>query len=136
MSNFIHLNCHSEYSIVDGILRIKPFVERVAKLGMQAAALTDQSNLFAMVKFYKAALLAGIKPIIGCDVWLDNGEQRLTLLCQNNIGLHNLMQLISKSYNNWQNNRRHALIMDKQKTYSLLSIQFFVKGDRKDLHLP
>ena len=105
MSNFIHLNCHSEYSIVDGILRIKPFVERVAKLGMQAAALTDQSNLFAMVKFYKAAILAGIKPIIGCDVWLDNGEQRLTLLCQNNIGLHNLMQLISKSYNNWQNNK-------------------------------
>jgi DNA polymerase-3 subunit alpha len=105
MSNFVHLNCHSEYSIVDGILRIKPFVERVAKFGMQAVALTDQSNLFAMVKFYKAAIAAGVKPIIGCDVWLDHGEQRLTLLCQDNTGLHNLMRLISKSYNNWQSGK-------------------------------
>lgn len=101
-SNFVHLNCHSEYSIIDGILRIKPFLEKVQHLGMQSVALTDQSNLFAMVKFYKAAINMGIKPIIGCDIWLDHGEQRLTLLCQDNTGLHNLMKLVSQSYKNWQ----------------------------------
>ena len=63
---------------------------------MESVALTDQSNLFGMVKFYKAAVSIGIKPIIGCDIWLGNGEQRLTLLCQNNTGLNNLMKLISK----------------------------------------
>ncbi len=105
MSNFVHLNCHSEYSIVDGILRIKPFIEKIRKQGMESVALTDQSNLFGMVKFYKAAVSIGIKPIIGCDIWLGNGEQRLTLLCQNNTGLNNLMKLISKSYNNWCNHK-------------------------------
>jgi DNA polymerase-3 subunit alpha len=108
MSKFVHLNCHSEYSITDGILRLKQFISKVKKLGMQSVALTDQSNLFAMVKFYKTALSMGIKPIIGCDVWLaDNNEhsERLTLLCQNNLGLNNLMLLISKSYNNWHNGK-------------------------------
>lgn len=103
--NFVHLNCHSEYSIVDGILRIKPFLERVRQLGMQSVALTDQSNLFAMVKFYKAAISLGIKPIIGCDIWLDHADQRLTLLCQNYDGLQNLMKLVSKSYKNWQQSK-------------------------------
>lgn len=101
-TSFVHLNCHSEYSIVDGILRIRPFLEQVKHLGMQSVALTDQSNLFAMVKFYKAAIAIGIKPIIGCDIWLDHGDQRLTLLCQNQEGLQNLMKIVSQSYKNWQ----------------------------------
>ncbi len=108
MSQFVHLNCHSEYSIVDGILRLKPFIAKIAKFGMQAVALTDQSNLFGIIKFYKTAISMGVKPIIGCDVWLSNNNEyseRLTLLCQNNIGLKNLILLISKSYNNWNNNR-------------------------------
>ena len=97
MSQFVHLNCHSEYSIVDGILRLKPLIGKVAKFGMQAVALTDQSNLFGIVKFYKTAISMGVKPIIGCDVWLSNNNEyseRLTLLCQNNIGLKNLILLI------------------------------------------
>lgn len=110
MSNFIHLNCHSEYSIIDGMLRLKPWISKVVACGMHSIALTDQSNLFGMVKFYKTAISMGVKPIIGCDVWLKPDEQgshseRLTLLCQNNIGLQNLMLLVSKSYNNWQNNK-------------------------------
>ena len=108
MHKFVHLNCHSEYSIIDGILRLKSFLTKIAKFGMHSVALTDQSNLFGMMKFYKTAISMKIKPIIGCDVWLtdnEHNEQRLTLLCQNNIGLKNLMQLISKSYNNWQNNK-------------------------------
>ena len=72
---FIHLHCHSEYSLVDGILRIKPWMQAVKSNNMQAIAITDQANLFAMVKFYKAAIAAGIKPIIGCDLWLENKQQ-------------------------------------------------------------
>lgn len=108
MSNFVHLNCHSEYSIIDGILRIKPFINKIAKFNMPAVALTDQSNLFAMVKFYKLAISMSIKPIIGSDLWVMNAHQnisRITMLCQNNLGLKNLILLISKSYNNWQNDK-------------------------------
>lgn len=65
---FIHLRNHTEYSLVDGIIRVKPLVKRVAELAMPAIGVTDQSNLFATVKFYRAALAAGIKPIIGADV--------------------------------------------------------------------
>jgi DNA polymerase-3 subunit alpha len=118
--NFVHLNCHTEYSIIDGILQIKPLIEQVIKFGMHSVAITDQSNLFGAIKFYKAAIAKGVKPIIGCDIWvksdssissnhLDRPENnhiyRLTLLCQNNLGLKNLMKLISKSYNNWQQDK-------------------------------
>ena len=101
--SFIHLQCHSEYSLVDGLLRIKPWIKKAVELGMPAIALTDQANLFAMIKFYREALANGIKPIIGCDIWLEN-EQNPTqpfqaiLLCQNNTGYNNLTNLISKSY--------------------------------------
>lgn len=102
-TNFIHLNLHTEYSIVDGLIDIKNLVKTVADVGMPAVAMTDQCNLFAMVKFYKAALAAGVKPIIGADMWLHNAQDgkkpfRLVLLCQNQIGYKNLTQLISKAY--------------------------------------
>lgn len=105
----IHLNCHSEYSIIDGILRIKPLLRQIKKFEMEAVAITDQSNLFAMVKFYKAAISIGIKPIIGCDLYLQSQHAiyrpaRATFLCQNTQGLNNLMILISRSYNNWHVN--------------------------------
>lgn len=116
---YVHLNCHSEYSIIDGILRLKPFIAKIKKFGMHSVALTDQSNLFAMIKFYKIAINMGIKPIIGSDIWFkssnhfvsssidnkNNNYYRLTLLCQNELGLNNLMQLISRSYNNWEDNK-------------------------------
>lgn len=100
---FIHLRIHSEYSLIDGIVQIKPLIEEVIKNNMPAVALTDQSNLFAVVKFYQAALSAGIKPIIGADCWLANDKQakqpsRMTLFCQNNQGYKNLLQLISRSF--------------------------------------
>jgi DNA polymerase-3 subunit alpha len=101
--SFIHLRIHTEYSLSDGIVQIKPLVAQAAKLGMPAVAITDQSNLFAAVKFYQAANNAGIKPIIGCDFWLENNAQpdqpyRLSVLCQNNQGYKNLLKLISQSY--------------------------------------
>jgi DNA polymerase-3 subunit alpha len=100
---FIHLRVHTEYSLVDGVVRVKPLMKQLAKKQMPAVALTDQGNLFAMVKFYKAALAAGIKPIIGVDAWVSDGDSqtqpyRMLLLCQNGDGYLNLSQLISKSY--------------------------------------
>ena len=100
---FVHLRVHSEYSLVDGVVRIKPLVKVVAEAGMPAVAVTDQGNLFAMVKFYRAALGAGVKPIVGVDLWLRNEEDankpsRLVLLVQNGEGYRNLTQLVSRSY--------------------------------------
>ncbi len=100
---FVHLHLHTEYSLVDGIVRIKPLVQAVADAGMPAVAVTDQSNLFAMVKFYRAAMAAGVKPIVGVDLWLRNPDNtgqpwRLVLLCQDREGYRNLTELVSRSY--------------------------------------
>ncbi|VAW57233.1 DNA polymerase III alpha subunit [hydrothermal vent metagenome] len=105
---FIHLRIHSEYSLVDGVVRIKPLVKILADQNVPAVALTDQSNLFAMVKFYRAAMSMGIKPIVGVDVWVksekvNEAPSRLVLLCQNNEGYLNVTRLISKGYLEGQN---------------------------------
>jgi DNA polymerase-3 subunit alpha len=101
--DFVHLQCHTEFSLVDGILRIEELVAKVAADGAIALAISDQSNLFAMVKFYQASLAIGLKPIIACDLWIENLQQveqptRAIFLCQNNQGYKNLTQLITKSY--------------------------------------
>ena len=108
---FVHLRVHTEYSLVDGIVRIKPLVKAVADANMPAVAVTDQSNLFAMVKFYRAAMAAGVKPIIGVDTWILNPEQlskptRLVLLCKDRRGYLNLSALISRSYLEGQHQSR------------------------------
>jgi len=100
---FIHLRVHTEYSLVDSMVRVKPLMSALAADHMPAAALTDQSNLFAMVKFTRAALAAGIKPIIGVDLWVRQEDEqglpyRMVLLCKNREGYLNLSQLISRSY--------------------------------------
>ncbi|TAJ17657.1 MAG: PHP domain-containing protein, partial [Rugosibacter sp.] len=69
---FIHLRLHSEYSISDGITRLDEVIARAAADRQPALALTDLANLFGMVKFYSAARSQGVKPIIGCDVWIDD----------------------------------------------------------------
>ena len=104
---FVHLHLHTEFSLVDGIVRVKPLIKAVAGMDMPAVAVTDQSNLFCMVKLYKSALSAGIKPIIGVDIWLENTKEsgkpfRLLLLCQNNQGYKNLTRLVSRSYQHGQ----------------------------------
>ncbi|HUM91631.1 MAG TPA: DNA polymerase III subunit alpha, partial [Candidatus Competibacter sp.] len=98
--SFVHLRVHTEYSLVDGLIRIKGLVKRVAEAGMPAVAVTDMGNLFALIKFYKAALGVGVKPIVGAEVWVRRGEEptRLVLLCQNLTGYHNLTRLVSRSY--------------------------------------
>lgn len=100
---FVHLNLHTEFSLVDGTVRLKPLIQSVKDEQMPAVAITDQSNFYALVKLYQACLGAGIKPIVGADMWLYNPEEaarpfRLILLCKNNEGYLNLKKLISQSY--------------------------------------
>jgi len=100
---FVHLHLHSEYSLVDGLVRIKPLVKAVVDAGMPAIAVTDQHNLFAAVKVYKAAQQSGIKPIIAADLRLrdpsdSKKSSRFVLLCQNTEGYLNLSRLLSRSY--------------------------------------
>ena len=79
---FVHLRVHTEYSLVNGTVRVKPLVKRVAETGMPAVAVTDQCNLFSMVKFYRAAMAAGVKPIVGVDLWVadDDGSATYTAI--------------------------------------------------------
>ncbi len=107
MPKFIHLHLHSEYSIVDGICRIKSLVNKAVEQNIPALAITDENNLFALVKFYKAAMGAGIKPIIGTDLLIENKENksapfRQLFLVQNKTGYLNLTRLISRAYQEGQ----------------------------------
>lgn len=105
--SFIHLRVHSEYSMVDGLFKTGDLIRHCVDHQMPAVALTDQSNLCGLVRFYKAANLAGIKPIIGADCWIQHGEEnpsRAVFLCKNQQGYHNLTELISKSYLEGQHN--------------------------------
>ena len=103
MSQFVHLRLHTEYSLLDGIVRVPELMAAVAQARMPAIALTDQSNLFAMVKFYKEAQAAGVKPLIGVDAWIrEPGERappsRIVFLCQNLVGYRHLTQLVTRSF--------------------------------------
>jgi DNA polymerase III subunit alpha len=100
---FVHLRLHSEYSIVDGLVRIDDVVKAAAKDGQAALAMTDLGNLFGMVKFYKAARGKGVKPLVGCDVWISNDADRdkptrLLLLVRSHHGYLQLCDLLSKAW--------------------------------------
>ena len=101
--SFIHLRLHSEYSIADGIVRIPDAIAAARRDDMPALALTDLNNVFGLVKFYMAARAAGIKPVIGCDVFIANPAKpdkpfRLLLLCQSDMGYLRLCELITRAY--------------------------------------
>ena len=134
--SFIHLHVHSEYSLHDGIVRIDELIEKAKKFRMPAVAITDMANLFAMVKFYQAAESAGIKAIIGSEVWLENendnkNPHRLILLCQKNQGYHNLIQLISQAY--VENQQQEKALIKKEwlrlHNSGLIAISAFAGGD-------
>src|SRR5215212_8172743 len=100
---FVHLRTHTEYSVVDGTLRIDEAIDAAAADGQGALAITDLSNLFGAIKFYSAARKAGVKPVIGADVWLEPaaGEKspsRLLLLVQDRTGYLNLSELLSRAW--------------------------------------
>ena len=100
-ARFVHLHLHSEYSLVDSTIRIPELVAACAARGLPAVALTDQNNLFALVKFYKDAEKAGIKPIAGSDVLVADGAaapSRLTLLCRDHAGYLSLSELLTRAW--------------------------------------
>ena len=108
-AQFVHLRVHSEFSLVDGLVRVKELVKAAASNGMPAVGLTDQTNFYALVKFYKAALGAGVKPICGVDFFVVDDENtdlppfQLTLLVRTGQGYRNLMELVSRAYAEGQN---------------------------------
>ncbi len=106
---FVHLRVHSEYSLVDGLVRVKALCKEAAAMGMPAVALTDLCNFYALIKFQKAAQGAGLKPIYGSDLLVrdDDDPDHISTLCllvQNEQGYHNLTELISRAYleGQWQ----------------------------------
>ena len=108
-ATFVHLRVHSEYSLVDGLVKVKPLIKAVADAGMPAVAVTDQGNMCSLVKFYRGAMGAGLKPISGVDVWVQHPEDpsqltRMTLLSMNDKGYRNLTELISRGFTEGQRN--------------------------------
>jgi len=100
-ARFAHLHVHSEYSLSDSTIRIKELVKRCVKLGQPSLALTDRNNLFALVKFYRAAEGAGIKPVMGADISLAEGDEpasTLTLLCRDHDGYLSLSRLLTRAW--------------------------------------
>ncbi len=131
---FIHLNLHTEYSIVDGIVRLKSLTQKLADLSMPAVAITDQGNLFATVKLYNQCINSGIKPIIGADIWVSSEDQssfRVILLCQNNKGYLNLKKLISNSYLTGQDNEK--AVVSAQQLFELSEGLIILLGKESDL---
>ena len=107
--SFVHLHVHTEYSLLDGALRIKDIVKAVKNMGMSAVAITDHGNMYGAIEFYLECRKEGIKPIIGCEVYftpqnrfdrsgrIETSNYHLTLLAKNLDGYHNLLKLISLS---------------------------------------
>ena len=110
--SFAHLHVHTEYSLLDGSNKIKECVSRVKELGMNSVAITDHGVMFGVIDFYRAAKAVGIKPILGCEVYVapgsrfdkeaaGSGEERyyhLVLLAENDLGYHNLMKIVSRGF--------------------------------------
>ncbi|MBS6367405.1 MAG: PHP domain-containing protein, partial [Clostridiales bacterium] len=107
---FVHLHVHTEFSLLDGACRIGQIMDRVKELGQEAIAITDHGNMYGCIDFYKAAKKAGIKPIIGCEVYVaprsrhdrvygvDNEARHLVLLCENETGYQNLIAMVSQAW--------------------------------------
>ncbi len=107
---FAHLHLHTEYSLLDGACRIEKLLDTAQAMGHKAVAITDHGCMYGVIDFYKAAKKRGIKPILGCEVYvakrtrfdkvheLDSENRHLVLLCENETGYRNLMVMVSKSY--------------------------------------
>src|SRR5699024_9223615 len=111
LMNFTHLHVHTEYSLLDGSIRIGDLVKRTKELGMEAVAATDHGSMFGIIEFYKEAIKQGIKPILGSAVYVamnkntekeakDQKQYHLVLLAENNEGYRNLMKIVSEAYIN------------------------------------
>ena len=127
MTRFVHLRVHTEFSLVDSVVRIKPLMKSVRAGGMPAVALTDQSNMFALIKFYRASMASGIKPVIGVDARVITDAEQPTpmvLLAQNSEGYLNLTKLVSRSYQEGQDTEGATVHVDwlKDNTEGLIAL--------------
>ena len=148
MARFVHLRVHTEYSLVDGVVRVdsehkdgklvrEGLIDACARMGMPAVALTDQANLFALVKFYRAAQTRGLKPLVGVDALVaEPGERaepsRLVLLCQDDRGYRNLTRLVTRSYLEGQGRHGPTLNrawLDRDTTAGLIALSGGREGD-------
>ena len=142
MDNFVHLHLHSEYSLLDGACRIKDLVKRIKELGQPAVAITDHGCLYSAVEFYNEATANGIKPIIGCEVYvaprtrhdkvhgIDNKPYHLVLLCENNEGYQNLIKLVSVGYTEgFYNKPRVDLEVLKKYSNGLIAMSACLAGE-------
>ena len=137
MSNrFVHLHVHSEYSLQDSTVRLKPLIQQVNERGMGAVALTDLNNMFAVVKHFKAATAMGVKPIFGADIWVRHPQRtealsRLVLLVQDEVGYLNLKRLVSRSYLEGQTADRATIDIDwlREASTGLIALSACLEGD-------
>ena len=135
-ARFVHLRLHTDYSLVDGIVRVPALMQAVAEAGMPAVALTDHGNVFAMVKFHREAQKRGLKPVIGADLWIAEAGERaepvlLTLLAQDTAGFRNLARLVSRSYLEGQTRGRPLLErewLDAASTTGLIALSGGAEG--------
>jgi len=135
-NRFVHLHVHSEYSLQDSTVRLKPLMQQIRERDMGAVALTDLNNMFAVVKHYRAAISMGVKPIFGIDVWVHHPERpdglsRLVLLCQDEQGYLNLKRLISRAYLEGQTADRATVQIDWLRNASdgLIALSAGLDGD-------
>ncbi|WP_457570456.1 DNA polymerase III subunit alpha, partial [Desulfovulcanus sp.] len=137
MSGFVHLHCHTEYSLLDGAIKIKDLCARAVDYGLPAAAITDHGNLFGAILFYTTAKDFGLNPIIGCEVYvaqnhLEKGQERyhLVLLAENKTGYHNLIKIVTKG---WLDGFYYKPRVDKEilKKYSdgLIALSACLQGE-------
>src|SRR5438034_10664235 len=108
--SFVHLHLHTEYSLLDGAIRMKELMKKAAEFKMPAVAITDHGNLFGVIEFYQEATRAGVKPIIGCEAYIAHGSHKdrpssrraaayhFTLLAQNEAGYRNLVKLVTAAH--------------------------------------
>lgn len=139
---FVHLHVHTEFSLLDGACRIGQIMDRVKELGQEAIAITDHGNMYGCIDFYKAAKKAGIKPIIGCEVYVaprsrhdrvygvDNEARHLVLLCENETGYRNLSYLVSQSFlDGFYGKPRIDLELLREHTEGLIALSACLAGE-------
>src|SRR5437016_2446065 len=137
---FVHLHCHTDYSLLDGACEVTQLMHRVAAQNMPAVAMTDHGNLFGAVSFFNAAKSAGIKPIIGCEVYVSQQGYKtrsdtdrynhLVLLCENQTGYRNLIDLVSTGYlEGFYSKPRIDKDLLSQRSKGLIAMSACLRGD-------
>jgi len=142
LSKFVHLHVHTEYSLLDGACRIKRLVSRAKELGQPAVAITDHGVMNGVIDFYKECLEQGVKPIIGCEVYvaprtrfdkvsgLDSSPYHLVLLCKNNVGYQNLIKMVSASFTEgFYSKPRVDLDLLRENSEGLIALSACLAGD-------